>query len=56
MLNEIVIRTNLSKTLQQTASQKTYKFYVEPSGNNHTIVRSVIKRRGWFSSQEISKE
>ena len=52
MLNALVMRqTNLTNEIvNQSISQKTYKFYVEPSGNNHTTVRSVIKRRGWFSS------
>ena len=63
MLNQIVIRTsaadaalNSSNPLAGIAGQKSYKFYVEPSGNNHTVVRSVIKRRSWFNSVEISQE
>ena len=60
MLNGIVMKTGVSlhqsQDVNSSACQKTYKFYVEPSGNNHTLVRSVIKRRGWFSSQELSQE
>ena len=57
MLNGIVMKTgnslmnhNSHQDVNSSTCQKTYKFYVEPSGNNHTLVRSVIKRRGWFSS------
>ena len=50
------MKTCAVQDVNQSMSQKTYKFYVEPSGNNHTLVRSVIKRRGWFSSQELSQE
>ena len=55
MLNSLVMRTDAPPSTDQTAAaSKTYKFYVEPSGNNHTIVRSVIKRRSWFTTQDIS--
>ena len=56
MLNAMVMKTSSLQDVHQSISSKTYKFYVEPSGNNHTLVRSVIKRRSWFSSQELSTE
>ena len=62
MLNNIVIKPGSMGThdanTQSSApnAQKTYKFYVEPSGNNHSLVRSVVKRRSWVSSLEISNE
>ena len=62
MLNNIVIKPGSMGPHDVSASsngpnfQKTYKFYVEPSGNNHSLVRSVVKRRSWFSSLEISNE
>ena len=65
MLNAVVMRAASEKAAAQTIGgqessaqkeheiqqvAKTYKFYVEPSGNNHMIVRSVIKRRSWYNS------
>ena len=62
MLNNIVVKPGSIGTHDVNTQsnvpnfQKTYKFYVEPSGNNHSLVRSVVKRRSWFSSLEISNE
>ena len=29
-----------------------YKIWVEPSGNNHPVVKGILKRRTWFSSHQ----
>ena len=55
MMNTLVMKSSTGVVVVQEPNgqqplQKTYKFYVEPSGNNHSLVRSVIKRRSWFSS------
>jgi hypothetical protein len=36
--------------------QKTYKFWVECMGNNHTLVKSVIKRRNWLSWVDVNTD
>ena len=55
MLNAIVMRRSHAQMHEiNPHTQKNYKFYVEPSGNNHSMVRSVIKRRSWFSSQDVN--
>ncbi len=29
--------------------QLTYKFWIENSGNNHTLVKQIIKKRTWLN-------
>lgn len=39
-------RTPLERPLEKPSH---YKFWVEPSGNNHQMVKSVLKRRPWLA-------
>jgi len=36
--------------------QKTYKFWVECMGNNHNLVKSVIKKRRWLTWIDVNTE
>ncbi len=35
---------------------KIYKFWVECMGNNHNLVKNVIKRRHWIIWQDVALE
>ena len=37
-------------------SGKPHKFWVECMGNNHNLVKAIIKRRGWFVWQDLSQQ
>lgn len=37
----------ISSSPEET-SNKTHKFWVECMGNNHNLVKSIIKRRSWL--------
>jgi hypothetical protein len=44
---------SLSPTIQP---QKTYKFWVECMGNNHPLVKAVIKKRRWLIWTDVNSE
>ena len=41
-------------TLEKTPEKNLhYKFWVEPSGNNHNLIKSVLKRRTWLTHNDL---
>lgn len=51
LLNSIIMRkTNLEKPFDKS---QHYKFWVEPSGNNHVLIKQVLKRRSWLNHLDI---
>jgi hypothetical protein len=36
--------------------QKTYKFWIECMGNNHSLVKAVIKKRRWLTWVDVNSE
>ena len=37
------------------ATRQTFKFFVEPVGNNHDMIRSILKRRAWYHKVDSLK-
>jgi hypothetical protein len=51
LLNTLIMRkTSLEKPPEKPLH---YRFWVEPSGNNHALVKSVIKRRQWLLHSDM---
>ena len=46
-------KTSLEKNPEKA---QIYRFWVEPSGNNHVLVKHVIKRRNWMMHIDLSSE
>jgi hypothetical protein len=40
----------------QDLNQPRYKFWVECNGNNHNIVKGILKRRSWLNWVDINPE
>ena len=36
-------------------TRQTFKFFVEPVGNNHDMIRSILKRRAWYHKVDSLK-
>ena len=54
LLNTIVMRKTPLKKPAEKAQH--YKFWVEPSGNNHVLLKQVLKRRSWLNHVDIANE
>ena len=54
LLNSIIMRKTALETLPEKAQH--YKFWVEPSGNNHVLIKQVLKKRSWLNHVEINNE
>jgi hypothetical protein len=59
MLNNIILaphrRTLIAKDQDVNGSPR-YKFWVDCNGNNHNIVKSILKRRTWLSWVDVNPE
>ena len=42
--------------LNPELGSKSYKFWVECLGNNHMLVKAILKRRNWLNFVEVSQE
>lgn len=61
MFLNLVLRTpslpiQITSIQSSGEGQKPSKFWLELLGNNHMLVRSVIKRRSWLVYQDVPQE
>lgn len=58
MLNNLILKhpTTAAAAQQSIPLDRPYKFWVECHGNNHNLVKSVLKRRNWLTWHDLNPE
>jgi hypothetical protein len=52
IINKILLSQETVSLIKESQSKKSpaYKIWVECSGNNHVLVKSILKRRTWLTT------